>query len=470
MYYSLLLKFPDAIYAFRFTKSICSSSHCIEMRKHQCLIIVIIVAIINYAIILSFIDNQKEITNIQSSFHNVKNFNESSNPSTCTPVQNQINSNVIFYKPSQNRLRYYEYRYDLNERNFSSNESSLILLFTGTNRKCIDWWDFLEGAIIISQMRSFGFSILTICSSSKTYNISMPIQTNMDAREIFATLQVWMNDVYLSHFQRYPRLYLFGLSRGAQMCSLLCRVLPVKAQILYIAPGYSSSLLIPSDLDKAIYSRLINDDTFANWFFFEHCSKLNFKTNSTCPFHHLDRNYFSPIPPTYFVHHRHDHIYHLSQYQDIVSALQRNAINLGGIILSDIDAIKLHIAEPINLTRTNIQNVFDKWICKPWFSQFFYQHATNSSEKGRHPVRNTCWCCSIDFLRFKMIYSLLKTWSKTDRDNYLDYIHYIEKSEVSFCETVCGKIMTEHAMASHHIVSTLTWLQHMDFRRKVYRR
>ncbi len=65
----------------------------------------------------------------------------------------------------------------------------------------------------------------------------------MDVYWIHTTLQIWMNEIYYRHFQHYPRLYLFGVSQGSRMCALLCRVLPVQAQILYIFPGYRPSSL-----------------------------------------------------------------------------------------------------------------------------------------------------------------------------------------------------------------------------------
>ena len=304
-------------------------------------------------------------------FHEINKFSRHHQFSPCVPVQNRMNSKVTFYNLSSNSSYHYEYRYELNKPNSSSNESRLILLLIGTNRKCVDWWDFLEGGIILSQMRSSGFSILTICTPRNTYEISMPIQKNLDVYWISTTLKMWMSDVYFTLFQHYPRLYLFGISRGSQMGSLLCRVLPVQAQIWSIAPGYQPSLLIRSDHDDAMQNRFITDQAFANWFYFDYCSKANSTTNKHCPLDHPDKNYFNPVPPTYFIHHKNDPIFGLSEYHRIVSALEKDAVHLGGPLLAQDDAIKLYVAYPLNLTSVNIQETFDRWICKPWFSQFF---------------------------------------------------------------------------------------------------
>lgn len=264
------------------------------MKNCKCTIIFISIILFNYITIILYTVKKRKSPVADVFFHEMNSFLTYHQFSTCTSVQNRMNSKVTFYKLSSNASYHYEYRYELNEHGLSSNDSRLILLLIGTNRKCVDWWDFLEGGIILSQMRSFGFSMLAICTPRDTYEISMPIQTNLDVYWIFTTLQVWMKDIYFTRFQHYPRLYLFGISRGSQMSSLLCRVLPVQAQILYIAPGCQSSLLIRSDHDKAMQHRLTIDHALANWFYFDYCSKANFSANKSCPFNHADRNYFTP--------------------------------------------------------------------------------------------------------------------------------------------------------------------------------
>jgi hypothetical protein len=95
---------------------------------------------------------------------------------------------------------------------------------------------------------------------------------------------MWINDVYYKHFQHYPHLYLYGLSRGARMSSLLRRVLPVQVQVLYVDLDDRLSLLIHSDNDREIQTRLIVDPTFANWFYFFYCSKSTLTTHNQHPF------------------------------------------------------------------------------------------------------------------------------------------------------------------------------------------
>ena len=341
------------------------------MKKYKCMIVLIIIVLFNYITVMLHMAGKGKSSVNDALLHEIKNVSKHPQSSPCVSVQNRMSSKVTFYKLSSNPSYHYEYRYELNKHNSSSNESRLILLLIGTNRKCVDWWDFLEGGIILSQMRSSGFSILSICTPRNTYEISMPLQKNLDVYWMSAALKIWMKDIYLIHFQHYPRLYLFGISRGSQMGSLLCRVLPIQAQILSIAPGYRPSLLIRSDYDDTMQNQFITNHTFANWFYFDYCSKSNSSTNKSCPFDHLDKNYFTPVPPTYFIHHKNDPIFSLSEYQRIMSALQKDANRLGGPLLAHNDAIKLYVAYPLNLTSANIQESFDRWICKPWFSQFF---------------------------------------------------------------------------------------------------
>lgn len=150
-----------------------------------------------------------------------------------------MKSEVTFYNLSENRLDHYEFRYALN-----TSSTRLILLLGGASRSCVDWWSISVGQRIISKMRSAGFSILAICSKRKNDLIQMPIQTNIDVNSIYLALQMWMNDIYVQRFQYYPLLYLFGVSQGSPIGSLLCRVLPIQAQIFYILPGYRPSRAI----------------------------------------------------------------------------------------------------------------------------------------------------------------------------------------------------------------------------------
>jgi hypothetical protein len=228
-----------------------------------------------------------------------------------TTMTNEMKSEVTFYQVSGNRV---EYRYELNKLTDSSSEPRLILLLIGRARSCVDWWIFSVGERILFQMRSSGYSILAICLAKMDYLIQMPIQENSDVKSIYHTLQMWMNEIYSKHFHRYPLLYLFGIIQGSRMGSLLCRVLPIQGQILYIYPGYRPSLLIRSDYGRAMQDRFISDPTLAHWFYFDFCFKNSSNTNDLCPFSRLNKNYFNPVPPTYFVHVNNDPMLQLSNY------------------------------------------------------------------------------------------------------------------------------------------------------------
>jgi hypothetical protein len=380
-----------------------------------------------------------------------------------------IESKVKFYNLSSNHSYHYEYRYELNKQNASSNQSRLILLLTGRSRACIDWWAFSVGESILSQMRSSGFSILAICTSRKDYQITMPIQKNLDIYWIYITLQIWMKDIYYKYFQHYPRLYLYGVSQGSRMCSLLSRVLPIQAQILYIYPGHRPSMKIHSDHSKAMQNRLIVDSTFANWFYFDYCSKENLDLNNQCPFRHLDKNYFNPVPPTYFVHLKHDRTLSLSDYTGIIADLRKNATNLGGTFLTHDDAIKLYVAPPLNINSDYMKENFDKWSCKPWSSRFFYEHFTNLLYNMRKKWLRICWCSPTNFLYFEQYPNITQTWSKTKQEQYADYVKDIQRFRESFCETVCGNILAQHSISSRNIENTLSWLNDMDHHRVLYK-
>ena len=83
----------------------------------------------------------------------------------------------------------------------------------------------------------------------------------------------WRNDFYRQRFRRYPRRYLVGVTQGSRTCSLLSWVLPVQAQIVYVYPGYCPALFNPSDHVRDMQNRLSLNPTFANWFYFDFCSK-----------------------------------------------------------------------------------------------------------------------------------------------------------------------------------------------------
>ncbi|CAF1024923.1 unnamed protein product [Didymodactylos carnosus] len=277
-----------------------------------------------------------------------------------------------------------------------------------------------------------------------------------------------MNDVYYKQFQHYPRLYLFGISKGSRISSLLCRVLPVQAQILYIVPGYRPSLLVHSDHDKAMQNRFILDHTFANWFYFDYCLTKHATTDKRCPFHRPDKNYFNPVPPTYFVHYNNDPVSNLSQYQSILSDLKDDAVGLGGVLLSHHKALRLHVVQALNATPDCMRNKFDRWKNKPRFSQLFYEHFINTTFKTNDRTLRTCWCTPKNFIYFDRYPNITQRWSKTEQEDYHNYVEDIKRSKENFCETVCGEIMATHAMSSRHVKNTLDWLDVIDHQRSLH--
>ena len=438
-----------------------------KMTRREHLILFIAVLLFIHLTVTLFLMKNRDVSPIRAFTFKSKHTATDEHISS-RPPRKKMNIQVKFYKPSSNRAYHYEYRYELNKHDISLNESRLIVLLAGRKRACIDWWHFSSGKSILSQMRSSGFSILAICTSRKTYQISMPIQKNLDIYWIYTTLQMWMNDVYYKHFQHYPRLYLFGISKGSRMSSLLCRVLPVQAQILYIVPGYRRSLLMHSDHNKAMQNRLILDYTFANWFYFDYCLNKSATTDERCPFHCLDKNYLNPVPPTYFVHYNNDPVSNLSQYQSILSNLKDDAILLGGVLLSHHEALKLYVVQALNATPDYMRNKFDRWKHKPHFSQFFYEHFINATFKTNDRTLRTCWCMPKDFMYFDRYPNITQGWSKLKQKDYHDYVKEIKSSKENFCETVCGQIMATHAMSSHHVNNTLHWLDLIDHERSLY--
>ncbi|CAF1029502.1 unnamed protein product [Adineta ricciae] len=271
-------------------------------------------------------------------------------------IQNQRNTLFSSYSTS------YEYRYELNTAIKWKNESRLILLLAGRHRRCIDWCGFSVTERLLSEMRLNEFSILAICTNRYDYEISMPIQNNSDAYSIYMTFRKWMKAIYLKLFQSYPRLYLFGVRRGSRMCSLLSRVLPVQAQILYVYSGYKPSLLIHSDYDRDMRDQLVPNPTFANWFYFEFCSQNTSLTRMYCIFQDPTKNFFNPVPPTYFIHAQNDRLLNIESYSEMISKIQNDAFQLGGTLLTDNCTIKFSVAIPARLTPEYMCENFNKMV------------------------------------------------------------------------------------------------------------
>ena len=285
-------------------------------------------------------------------------------------------------------MYHYEFRYEL--QNPKSNESRLILLLTGRDRTAIDWWTSSVERRIVSAMLTSGYSVLAISSKRRYYDVNVPIDKNLDIKWIYLSLQRWINEIYHKQFQHYPRLYLYGLSRGARFAALLSRVLPVQAQILYIITGNGEGLLTRSDYDLTIRTRLTVDPIFSNWFYFHFCyfnETLNV-LNDLCPFRqsylnqsrknfHSSKNYFNSVPPTYFVHLARDHRSNMLKYEKLITNIRNDSVRLGGTLLNHSDALKLYVAHPLEVSPFTMQQYFDKWACKPSSSKLFYEHYRN---------------------------------------------------------------------------------------------
>ncbi|UJR20487.1 hypothetical protein I4U23_023615 [Adineta vaga] len=388
------------------------------------------------------------------------------NHSRCKPVE-IAKHHVIFYPLSSSY--HYEYRYELNLKQNSSNESRLILLLTGRGRSCIDWWGFSVGDKILSKMRSAGYSILALCTNKKDYTVRMPIQKNRDVYWIDVTFRMWMKSIYLKEFQHYPRLYLFGLSQGSRMGSLLSRVLPIQAQILYIYPGYKPSLLIHSDYDREIQNRLVLDPIFANWFYFDFCSRKSFITNNYCLFHNQSKNYFNPVPPTYFIHATNDRLLKLDHYLQLIFDIRKDAFRLGGSLLTHNESIKLSISTPVPISSDYMHKNFNKWFCKPWSSQFFYKHHTKAKYITKNRTLNTCWCMKINFLYYTQFPNVTKTWSDIEQHHFHDYVQDWKRFRFDICEEICGDLYGQHSMTSQHLDRTVDWLNEIDTYRSKYK-
>lgn len=439
-----------------------------EVKRHKYFAIFVSIIFFNHLIMISLWIRNNKTAALQTFYSQIHRTTVDRKISSCTPIiPNQ--SEVTFYQQPSDPSHHYEYRYEFNQPNLSSNASRLILLLTGRDRACIDWWTFSVGQNILSQMRSSGFSLLAICTPPKSYHVSMPLQKNLDAYWIYSTFQIWMNEVYFRRFQHYPRLYLFGVSRGAAMSAILCRVLPVQAQIFCIMPGYRSSLLAPSDHDKAMYDRLILDPSFASWFCFAYFWNTNSIAEKHCPFHHSAKNYFNPVPPTYFVHYQNDPVFKQATYMKIISDVKKDATRLGSLFLSHHDSVKLHVVPASEITADLLSEQFHRWANKARSSQLFYEHLTNLTFRTQNATVGTCWCTPTDFTYFDRHPNITEKWSETKQREYHDYVEDIKCSIGNFCETVCGQIMATHAMSSHHVKNTLDWFNRVDHQRYVYR-
>ncbi|CAF2116716.1 unnamed protein product, partial [Rotaria magnacalcarata] len=214
-------------------------------------------------------------------------------------VKEQNKTNSSYYRFTNDTRYHYEFKYEFSSE-IKNNDHRLMILLNGRGRICADYWKFAVGRRIISALRASGFSILTICSESRIFDIYTPIQSNIELKMIYESIQIWINTVYYRRFQCYPRLYIHGISMGSVFGTLLSRVLPIQAQILCIHVGHDAALTTRSIYPNDMQTRLVLDPTYANWFYFDFC--YNDKTKSAhnrglCPFQ-SDANHFYTVPPT----------------------------------------------------------------------------------------------------------------------------------------------------------------------------
>lgn len=371
-----------------------------------------------------------------------------------------VNTDVKYYTLSPDPSYHYEFRY-----RWSQNDSSnrLMLLLGGHKRQCIDWWTFSVGRRILSAIRSSNYSILSVCSPRATFDFNIPIEENQDVKWIYKSLQVWMNDVYYARYQRYPFLYLYAVSRGSHFAGLLCRVLPVQAQILYIYPGYLEGMTRRFAHDRDLKTRLELDPSFASWFYFKFCYMM---TSDLCLFQANKISYFNPVPPTYFVHVLNDAKLNKSDYIKVISAIQNDSYDLGGSILNETASLKLHISSPPNATPTYMQENFHQWRHKPYASQLLYEHLVGfpklPEQQNSEYKFQTFWCHRGDFRFFERYPLIMQTWTEQQQEEYRDYSNDIQTFHELLTEEFCGDLGGQHAMLSLDIMDALSWVSDID--------
>ena len=382
-----------------------------------------------------------------------------------TPPVSQLQTNITYYKLANNTLYHYQFRFEYNITN-TNDDLRLMILLNGDVRTCVDYWDFAVGRRILATLHSFRFFVLAICSEQRTSDGEGPVQKNDAIKWIYISLQKWMNDVFYKHFQRYPRLYLHGISKGSKVATLLSRILPIQQQILTISLGNFHALFTHSDYPIEFQRRLQLDPTFANWFYFDFCYKpmINNNNNITkfCPFQ-SDRHHYQPVPPTYFIHLQNDRFLSELYYTDMINGFRQDSFVLGGKLLNHTEGVKFYAVSPANATPTYMQETYDTWRSKPHASAIFYEHYVNRSQyKATNSTRQTCQCLETDFCYYEQYPNITQTWSKLKQDQYKDYANDIKKYIHFFCEDVCGDLHTDHGMSSRHLDKTLQWINRID--------
>ena len=372
--------------------------------------------------------------------------------------------NITIYRSVNDKNNHYEFRFEYNpKQNYT--KLRLMILFNGTGRTCTDYWTFFVGRRILAYLRRYQYFILAICSKRMTFNCRLPLQNNTDAKSVYTFLQQWVHEIFYTKFHQYPRLYIHGVSRGSNFAGLMSRILPIQGKICTIYPSNYQMMQTNSDYPQDFLTSLLNP-IFANWFYFEYCYFQYFRKSNTdifCPFENLEKNYFQPVPPTYFNHLQNDGFIKKKYYTSLINEVRKNAFQLGGKLLNHSESLQLFILPPLNVTFTSLQEYFEIWQSKPHARAFFYMHYSNRTLfKNADQHKRTCLCLPVDFQYYESYPNLTRTWSKKQQDEYHDYATDIKIYRTSFCEDVCGDLYTSHAIPSRHLDKALDWLNQMD--------
>ncbi|CAM4946625.1 unnamed protein product [Rotaria socialis] len=378
-------------------------------------------------------------------------------------VEEQNKTNSSYYRFTNDTRYHYEFKYEFSSK-IKNNDHRLMILLNGRGRICADYWKFAVGRRIISALRASGFSILTICSDSRMFDIYTPIQDNTELKMIYESLQIWINTVYYKSFQCYPRLYIHGISIGSAFATLLSRVLPIQAQILCIHFGQETALTTRSVYPNNMQTRLVLDPTYANWFYFDYC--YNAKTRSVrnqslCPFQSVE-NQFNAVPPTWYVSFKGDPWLPIKTFRRMQIKIQNDSLNLGGVLLNHKKSVQIDIIHPINVTPTYMQENFDLWHNKPYASRIFFEYLTNFTISNNSKQRGTCRCSSVNFTYWEGFPDITCTWTDKRQAEHRDYIRDVKKFRGTFCEDICGDLVTYHSMGSRNIKKALNWITEID--------
>ncbi len=411
---------------------------------------------------LSKSSDQQSVVNIITNHTASPN---STNNQLLNRFNNENNDTLsVYYRLSSDARYHYEFRYKLHPSS-KTNDHRVMLMLYGAKQECQDMWNSSAGIGTLATIHNSGYSILAICSQKKTYDIDVPIQKNNDIKYIYLSLQIWMNTVYYSRFKRYPLLYIHSTNLGSKFAGIICRVLPIQAQILYIHPGHREAMLIPSAYDSDMQTRLVLDPTFANWFYFDFCynkTVKNMDNQTLCPFR-SSHNYFFPLPPTFFTNLTSDPYQSEEIHKRFIMDIRTKAIRLE-------ETLQLDILAPIKQNVSYIQENFPPWHSKPHAARLFFEHINNSTEyKTNDPKRQTCWCSEIDFKYFQQKPNVTLSWTKEKQNEYKNYLKDITAFEGIFCKLVCGDLLSTHSTISRNINRTLGWINRMnELRRSSY--